>query len=199
MQRDPPFFPRGSDDRLARFISSYLKFSYQARPERTKLTADGYSYLDTPLIMCDFEPAALKRWEEEIALASFDFRGQPEGAGKPTYRISVFDTDEQAKLRGWDKETKAEVESSLRSSPNMGRDFIELIRPRASAPWPNYDTIVASKGPKTVAAIIVDKVREDGYDPEKVVGYEEENLNRADVIAVLRQLQYTEDGEEIAA
>ena len=179
---------------MARFVSPYLQYSIQARPEKTRLTADGFAFMDQGLLMCDFEPASLKDWEREVALQHFDFRGVPDGIENPGYRLSLFDTTQH----GWDDETRALVEERLRSVPNFGHDFIELIRPKLSAPWPNYDQIVASQGPKSVAKIIADKVREDGYDVQYVIDYEEENANREPVLAALRALQLPEE-DEIAA
>lgn len=181
---------------MARFVSKYPKYSICVLPEKVRLSADGYPFVQQDARIADFVQGGLLTYEEQYAkdnLAGSSIGGAlPEGIAAQL-RYSVFDTEQQ----GYPEEVRLHVENTMRTSRVHGIDFIQVEKPKLAPPWPNYDA-VSHRGPKPIHSVIADKVRDDGYDPEYVILYESENLNRADVIASLQALATPDDDEVLA-
>lgn len=128
-------------------------------------------------IMAQFVQSGLTPHEREQVKARFTFLGQYEGED-PTRRVSIYDTDMEATLNGWDAETKAEVEQNL--IEGQGEWYFLLEEKRAPKPWPNYD----SQTPKQ----ILDTVSITGADVEAVIAYERENKKRTTLVTELEAL-----------
>jgi hypothetical protein len=159
-----------------RFVAKYQKYAIQARPQREIVTIDGVPMVAQEQIILEFEQGSLRPYEVDAGIAQLGARrGLPEGLD-PSYRLSVFDTEWAAKALGFDNDTITYVEKFLLDSPSFGVDYILCEEPKVPAPWPNYDKLVNVE--KLVA-----KVVDDGHDIDSVIEYEQQNKNRADVIA----------------
>ena len=79
---------------------------------------------------------------------------------------------------------RVEIESALKTKPNYGLRFIQVEKPRIVAPWPTYDEIATAQGVTLgkVSDQILSIMSSTGMDPDLVVAYERENINRQAVI-----------------
>ena len=125
-------------------------------------------------ILAQFMQSGVTANEREQVRARFKFGGLAEGED-PMRRVSIYDTDEQAELHGWDAETKAEVEQNLLEGQNEW--YFKLEELKSERPWPTYD----SQTPKQ----ILDTLAVTGADVESVIAYERENKNRSTLVAEL--------------
>lgn len=110
---------------------------------------------------------------------------------RPDFNFSLFDTT-------WieDPDDRQIAEDGLLSSSDYGNWFIKVEKEPIPAPWPNYDK-VRRRGNKTIPDIILERVREDGYDVGHVIAYETSKLNREEVLARLNE--YAAELQEKAA
>ena len=169
---------------MARFVSQHRNFSHGVRnAEPAHLGPDGVMVPEVTALAADFSPDL--RTDEDIAFAKsrFNFRGMPiYESGKevePVYRISVFDS-EVAKLQNrWTAADEALVIETLRGSNMNGAAFAELVPEPASKPWNSYDEV---SDPTRIVELALDI----GADLEKVLQYEQENLNRPEVTAEIK-------------
>ena len=139
-------------------------------------------------IMAQFVQSGLTAHEREQARARFTFLGQYEGED-PMRRVSIYDTDQEANLNGWDAETKAAVEQNLIDGQNEW--YFLLEEKKAAKPWPSYD----SQTPKQ----ILETVEVIGADLESVILYERENKNRSTLITELSTKLTVEEPEPLVA
>lgn len=128
----------------------------------------------------------------EIGLRTFELRKMPEDGVSREQWLAFYDSVEAAAQNGWTKDEREAIEAKLATVDGV----LVVARPRTPAPWPNYDTIVASKDGLTnqqVVEKIVGKVIEDGYDLAHVLAYERERERpRKSVIDALEALQPAE-------
>lgn len=110
----------------------------------------------------------------------------------PFTRLGVLDTDEEAKRQNWNAEEKAFVEEALFKAPANGIEYVICSAPKTKRPWDKYDEFT---GDEAVAKILytVDLI---GADPNLVLRYEKENLDRADVVEALEDL-VSKDAEDV--
>lgn len=172
------------------FVSRVTHYMFVARP-----TIDRMTSLDTAQdvqkgIVCEFRPGGIPAWAKESSAAQF---GAPLGLAHdedPTFRYSMYDTDEAAHSSKWTPAVKAEVEDRLLNGMSYGVDYVQVTKPKLKAPWPNYDKLVprGKRTPELVAQQIAEKVSTDGYDPYYVLSYESENQNRLEVIKAVEHL-----------
>ena len=112
----------------------------------------------------------------------------------PAERCSSFDTEKEIP----DPELRAQVEQALLESPDLGKAFFLYERFSPAPPWPAYDKLVA-QGRRTIE-LVADKITlmtlDMGVDPETVLAYEREHLNRPLVVEALKGLSSTEVDEE---
>lgn len=173
------------------FLSKSAKYQIGAIKEKTLPLADGTRQLLEPGYIVQFRRMrALQPWEEDLARATFQFRGTNTTEDEVTLidpvlqRVSVFET-------GWvPEEIRDRVEKILLEHPQRGHDFVLAERPKLTPPWPRYDDLTA-QGRRTVEMVaekIVEKVRDDGYDPVQVAEYERQTLNRPEVLEALERL-----------
>src|SRR4029453_19064472 len=109
----------------------------------------------------------------------FDFPGLPEdrergGEISPRLRVSIFDSDEAARLNQWTEEERDHVVRFLREHPLNGTVFAEVELPQLAKPWPRYDTTPSHEVLETARAI--------GVPFEQVAAYERENANREELL-----------------
>lgn len=157
---------------MARYISKAAAFKKSLRKPavETVKTPSGPRQVETTKpIIAHFGQGATAG-EVGLAVARFGFKD----AG-PESRLSVFDTDEQAKALGWTVEDKAEFEAVL--DAGQGEFYFKVENEPAAKPWENYDETPAGQVVKTAALI--------GCDLRVVLAYERENKNRKTVVAEL--------------
>ena len=110
----------------------------------------------------------------------------------PFTRVGVLDTDEEALRQNWTPEEKEFVEQALAKAPSSGIEYVICSPPKTVKPWDKYDEFV---GEDAVEKILytVDLI---GADPKSVLRYEQENLNRQEVIEALEAL-VEKDAEDV--
>jgi len=110
----------------------------------------------------------------------------------PFTRVGVLDTDDEAKRQNWDAEEKAFVEQALANAPSNGIEYVICSPPKTVKPWDKYDEF---EGEDAVEKILytVDLI---GADPKSVLRYEQENLDRQDVVEALQAL-VEKDAEDV--
>lgn len=171
-----------------RFISKISSYKVAAVHDESELLADGTTKLISKGFMCEFEHGGLTNAEAEFARQAFVWKGLPIATdGTPLdpvrdlHRVGVFDSE-------WAPEhLREQVEQKLLSRPGFGQDYVLFEQPKAPAPWATYDQLVV-RGQRTldhVVAKITEIVEETGTDPQAVIAYERENLNRGEVIEAM--------------
>ena len=127
--------------------------------------------------IAEFEQAGLTEHEKQQVRERFTFLGQYEGED-PMRRVSIYDTDDQARIHGWDDEMKADIEANLLEGQN--EFYFKLEDFRLPKPWPKYDDLRSAEK-------IAETVKSLGLDAEAVIAYEKENKNREAVISALSE------------
>ena len=163
-----------------RCLSPSSRYSIQVFEGRESVVVDARGYasshvLEKPVI-ADFTVSGLMEHEIDVALQNFSFSGLPEGVS-PLAKISVFDTD--AFCAQYPDETRdemqAQIEQRLRDLQKQFGGFIIVDQPAAAKPWPSYDE-------NSVEDVI--KFQEStGIAPQVIRLYEEENLNREEIVS----------------
>lgn len=161
-----------------RFISPYARYSVQVVEPIEEVLSDtrgmGYTNIRRKPVIAEFETGGLFDHEIEAAFEKFNFSGLPEGVN-PLTRISVYDPEAQAVANDWPDDLRREVEGRLfRRSEQAPGDLIFVPAVRVATPWPSYDA-------DSVEEIIAAQER-FGYDAELVRRYEQENLNREEIV-----------------
>lgn len=162
-----------------RFISRSQAFKKSViKAKQTIVNTDqGPEYVTTqPPYIALFEQGGATNAEIKLALEKFQFKGLGEREN-PARRISIFDTDEQARRYGWSAEFKAEVEKALVEGQNL--DYFLVEAPRVPVPWPAYN--------QTPPAKVLEIALSIGVEPSHVLAYERENKNRATVVKLLEE------------
>lgn len=167
---------------MARYISrsqAFKKGVVKAQTDSLR-TAQGQTVqVETrkPIIAM-FQQGGATPVEIQAALERFKFTGTYEGENVGR-RISIYDTDEQAREHGWPDELKAEIEAVL--DRDQGQNYFRAETATAPMPWPSYDETPAAKVPELAKTI--------GVPFETVLAYEREHENRP---AVVKRLEATE-------
>lgn len=175
-----------------RALSPHLAYSLKLLDpvERMVTDTNGSTFLQviSPPVIAHFEHAGLTPEEATIALQRFSFSNLPEGVN-PTTRVSIYDTDIQAKLLGWDDDFKALAEERLRAAAQRSPgDLVVIEDQSAPLPWPTYDTDDADEIVVIAQRLgLVDVVR----------AYEKENAGRSSVLEGLDSVEDAEDGEQL--
>ncbi len=172
-----------------RFLSKYPKFRLMPIGDLTEPLANGAYRTLKQGIKAEFHQEALQPWEEELARTQFAFTGiMQEQDGTPVdpiFRVSVWDTDEEAERYNWDPDLKSQVEENMMASLGYGVDFVAVTKPAVPKPWPSYDDF---KTADEIAAFVATA----GIDPQAVLDYEQSNLNRPAVIKALGNVEVPE-------
>lgn len=177
-----------------RFISPYPRYSVQVIEGAEEIMADrrGTAFTHTlqKPVIAEFETGGLFDHEVEAAFERFNFSGLPEGVN-PLSKIAVYDPEAQAVAHNWPDELRHEVERRLMKKAEVAPgDLIFVPSLRAAKPWPSYDG-------DSVDEILAAQDR-FGYDPELVRVYEQENLDREEIVKAMLAKE-PGSGEEIAA
>ena len=176
---------------MARYLSKAQAFKKTVRKPTQKLIQTDNGPVMQPMeagIIALFQQGGATPDEVKIALERFQFKGLSEREN-PARRISVYDTDEQARTNGWSDELKAQIEKLL--DDNQNSDYFRAEAPRLPIPWPNYPTVDPTVLDEAASAF--------GIDLEYVLAYERENLNRPEAIKTLEDAISVPDDEVVVA
>lgn len=146
-----------------------------------------------PALSVQFRPAAgAPDWAKD-AVERLPNWGTGAGLDEdPFSRVGSLDTDEEALRQNWTPEEKDFVEKALMNASSNGIEYIICNPPATAKPWSTYDQFV---GEDAVAKILY-TVDLTGADPNAVLRYEKENLDRDAVVAALETL-IARDAEDI--
>jgi hypothetical protein len=175
-----------------RVISQNTNHVVQIRPMRQRALGDGGVEVTQEPIYAAFTPVEqggfLYEAEKEAAERHFSFPGRTQHEDQATpsdvaYRLSVYDTEEEAAKNGWDAATKELVEDTFRRKALTAPESVMVVEVTPiPAPFPAYDTYAGDP------ADLVLKLAEDGHDLATVLHYERTfGLKRPEIIAALEQ------------
>lgn len=176
---------------MPRYISKARAFKKTVRKAKTQLinTPQGPEVTETsPPLIAFFEQGGTTPKETALALERFKFSGLAEKEN-PARRLSVYDTDEQAKAHGWGADFKSEVEAVL--DAGQCEFYFKVVAEKAPKPWPKYD--------ETDVDDIADLTSVLGIDPAIVLAYERENLGREAVLSAFDEAEVDDAGVVIEA
>lgn len=161
-----------------RYVSRSPKYSVGV-VEGQMAQVNGLMFESTPKKIAKFTQGLALDHEIEAALKHFTFRGLPDGVPPETY-ISVLDTRDYQKQEKLTDEERERIEQWLESLPSFGQDYIKVEELRAPKPWPSYD--------EDSVEDIIGAIDRFHFDPEDVRRYEQENLDRAELLEKLVEL-----------
>lgn len=164
---------------MARFVSFGRKYAHGIRSEISEPTQFGRHTLVRPLF-AQFSEDGRTEYDVEYGVKMLRPHGLPEdaidgGEVDPRSQMGVFDTEVVGRVNQWSDEEKAIVAETLRSSPEYGMNFVEVLH---SQPFAGYDTMSADNVLQAIDAGIA-------VDYEMAIAYERENENRPELIAEL--------------
>ena len=161
-----------------RYVSRSPKYSVGV-VEGQMAQVNGLIFESSPKKIAKFTQGVALDHEIEAALKHFTFRGLPDGVPPETY-VSVLDTRDYQKQEKLTDEERERIEQWLESLPSFGQDYIKVEEIRAPRPWPSYD--------EDSVEDIVAAIERFHFDPEDVRRYEQENLDRAELLEKLVEL-----------
>lgn len=150
-------------------------------------------------VFAEFRKGGIPTWALPYALEVFSMNGKPPEIS-PQLWLSVYDSAEDQKTRGWTDEERALIEKNL-----LGQGDVFLIEiPKVSAPTPNYVKLTSLHGAKKIEHVVekaLEIVAEGGFDPAGVVAFErQENRKESSaIIDALEALSAPEPEEELVA
>lgn len=146
-------------------------------------------------VYAKFVRGAAPVYAQQVALESFSFRKIHQGIARERW-FGYYNSKDAQRQFDW---TEEEHDLIVRRLTEQG--YLEVQPKKVAPPWPAYDKLVTHGQRKIehVVEKIVAKVTEDGYDPAAVVAYEQQNLNRAEVLAALAALTAEEEPEPLIA
>lgn len=180
-----------------RFISHSGNFKIQVVGEKVTFTQYGDRIVDREGFIAEFNQNDLNEGDIEFAEKTWpNLPGRSTEMDEVTpsplvYRLSVYDTDEEALRGSWEGRTLADhrgvfdmkeyVEAVLSKRADAHPDFrmIEVIP--LTAPWPNYLEYQGTPDQ------LISKVEMDGHDLREVLRYEMQLDERPQVIEAIRQ------------
>lgn len=174
-------------------ISRSAGLTMPLRDTSTEYTRNGDVLKVHPAISVQFGPGGgAPDWAKD---AVQKLPGWGSGLGHnedPFSRVGVLDTDLEAINQNWSAEDKEFVENALRRAGANGVQYVICEAPRAAKPWSTYDEFV---GEDAVAKILY-TIELVGADPKAVLRYEQENLNRAEVVEAI-EAKIEADADEV--
>lgn len=163
---------------MSRFISQHRGYELALRgPAISGYQPTGEAIVSAKALNATFVQGGASPWEIEAALNHWEgvWAGLADGVD-PRTRLSVFDTEWAQKELEWTDEEREYVEQKMLTlSGRLGNEYIQVEELHAELPWPSYKTFTSPER-------IVSFMREGGTDPEIVLRFERENLNREDVL-----------------
>lgn len=137
-------------------------------------------------LFAKFQRGTAPGWARQIGLETFEFRKAPQGV-TPSQWLAFYDSLEAQQEMGWTDEERETIDAKLLTIAGV----LVVERPKLSAPWPAYDSLVAAKGGPTrpeVAEKISSIVEDLGLNPHDVLAYEQQELDRPEVVTALQTL-----------
>lgn len=137
-----------------------------------------------PGINAEFFHGGAPSWAIDQALENSAFRsawgGLPDGVNYGAY-IGSFDTDDQARINGWDDETKEYVEQFMLGYQDYGKSYVLAEPPSeiSELPWPTFNELHHSR--------VVIVAKEIGVNLQTVLDYERTHKQRPFVIEKLEK------------
>jgi len=171
-----------------RFISKYAKYMLNVRNPIVEHYATGQSKEIQRALIAKFDIMVPTADERALARQRFSFNGFAQEQDlvtivEPDARISGYDSVLTQREEGWSDEERELVEQALLAEARrLPEDLVVVETEPLSPPWPTYDSY------KGNAKQLVRKVEEDGYDFADVLAYEQENLNRPEVVDLLQEV-----------
>jgi len=170
-----------------RCLSPHARYSINVFDAQEQIVTDARGYAHSrPIglqVMANFEQTGLMEHEADLALSSFSFSGLAEGVN-PLTKIGVFDTEVFC-LRYPEKDRddiQAQIEERLRELQSQNpSQFIIVETPEAPKPWPKYDD-------HSIESVLSSQ-QSLGISPEVVRRYEEEHMNRPEIIEAMTALE----------
>jgi hypothetical protein len=171
-----------------RVLARYGRYSQQVRPQMSEAYANGVvKVTQTPLI-AEFREGLMTPEERALCKQSWSFNGfyqeQDEVTPvEPDYRLGLFDSLKAQAESGWtDDERRLVEEALMRTAEREPNSIIVVHEAKLLPPWPTYDGFIGSVND------LCSKIIEDGFTLESVLAYEEENQDRPEIVAALKQL-----------
>ena len=160
-----------------RFVAQYSGYQIKIRDPQAHVTSWGVEQTVQGIVAAFDKNDWLQR-DYETALRSFKFKGMYQHEDEatpvePTYRVAVYDTEDEQAKHGWDDELREEVERKLLSAKAFGRDYVLVQEIAIEPPWPTYDLFRGS--PEELVAQVGDL----GYLYSDALAYEESQMGAA--------------------
>jgi hypothetical protein len=195
-----------------RFVAQYGRPLVKLQNERAMHLADGRSEVLDESIIAEFSTSGVMQTDIEVAKQSFKFRGlyQEEDQATPAnpiYRISVYDTDEQAEQWGWEHEWDDEkvrrhqgmnkkewIEQALLKAGTYGQIFVQVPEKPVEPPWPTYDEFDGTP------EALVDGVEALGFPFERALDYEASKWGQQRepvILALQAAIQRRDEGDVV--
>lgn len=190
------------------FASYISKYRTTLQRESATFFAPGQKNVHQPRYVAQFRAgvpdfvveALRKKWPKMPVI--HPSVGSPDGPVPWHSVCSLWDSKEAQRVYGWTDEQREEFEQKLLKHPRYGIRFIAVERQKAPLPWATYGKLTV-QGRRTIEHVveqIVDIVQKTGVDPQTVIRFEQENLNRPEVVAAMTDLQPpVEDDVELVA
>jgi hypothetical protein len=171
-----------------RVLARYGRYTLQVRPQISEGYANGVVKVTQSSLVAQFREGLMTPEERALCKQSWTFNGfyqeQDEVTPvEPDYRLGLFDSIAAQIESGWTDDERRQVEEALIET--AGREpnaVIVVAEAKLPPPWPTYDQFTGS-----VNALCT-KIVEDGYTLEAVLAYEEDNQDRPEIVAALKQL-----------
>jgi hypothetical protein len=167
----------------------YLRrFHASASPQIAEAYANGVVKVTQTALLAEFREGLMTPEERALCVQAWTFNGfyqeQDEVTPvQPDYRLGLFDTIQAQALHGWSDDERRQVEEALeRAALAEPNSLIVVAVAKLPPPWPLYDVFDGSVND------LCRKIIEDGFAFESVLAYEEENQDRPEVVAALKQL-----------
>lgn len=181
------------------FVSSVRRYQHAIHGERwDHHPATGQPIIHHPALVAEFRQGGVPDWAREVAVRSLRFGGVAYDEDV-ALRLSMYDTDEQARLNGWDAETKRRVEEKLLAEQNEYYAKVEL--PKLAKPWRTVDDVKGGGRGVTRAKALAATADDIGVSLAEVIAYAKQEGYPADVVGELEAEQQTRDlagsGEEL--
>lgn len=148
-------------------------------------------------IYAEFRKGGLPEWAVPIAEATFAMPGKSPEILTAAF-LSSYDSDEDARVRGWTPEEKALIEAKLDKKPGV----LRLERPRVTAPLPNWIKLTTIQGQRNEAKCVekaLALIEETGLEHEHVRAFEvqEGRKESAAILAALEALKQEVESETL--
>jgi hypothetical protein len=181
----------------ARFVARYGNYSVGVQSSsEERLGHDGKMVPARRRLDANFQNRLVSDDDVAVAVATFSFRGLPEDTDtnehiSPTYRLSVWDSEEARRYEGLSDDEVDLIIDALRKDVGYGQDHVEMTAPASVVPFPNYDDLSADE--------ILQLLKLTGIDVGSVVAYERENQNRESLLRRLEGVEVDDDSVVVSA